>query len=121
MEVILSQLSKLKVQVCLSRAISVFYESLGTENKAIFNSYRDAAYTLVPSLGNIWQIVAEIDRKACKLCGDWFKRVLEALQKFVTIVDVIVRSTQNMLAAGVWLVARLMVIMCFPHAWMDDR
>lgn len=114
MEVILSQSSKLKAQVRLSRAISVFCESLGTENKAIFNSYRDAAYTLALMLGNIWQIAAEIDQKACKPYGNCFKHVLEALQKFVAISNIIVGSTQNMLAAGVWLVARLTVIMYFP-------
>ena len=119
MEVILSQSSKLKAQVRLGRAISVFYESLDAENKAIFNSYRDAAHTAAPGLGDIRQIAAEVDRKARKPCGDRFKRVLEALQQFVAVGDVIIGSTQNMLAAGVWSVARLTVIVCFPHASME--
>lgn len=115
MEVILSQSSKLKAQVRLGRAINAFYESLDAENKAIFNSYRDAAHAAAPGLGDIRQIAAEIDRKARKPCGDRFKRLLEALQQFVAVGDVIVGSTQNMLAAGVWSVARLTIIVCSPY------
>lgn len=110
MEVILSQSTKLKAQVRLSRAISAFYESLDTENKTNFNSYRDATNTAPPGLGDIRNIAAEIDRKACRPCGDRFKRVLQALQQFVAVCDVIIGSTQNMLAAGMWSVARLTVI-----------
>lgn len=119
MEVILSQSSKLKAQVRLGRAISAFYESLDAENKAVFNSYRDAAHTAAPGLGDIRQMAAEIDRKSRKPCGDRFKRVLEALQQFVAVGDVIIGSTQNMLAAGVWSVARLTVVVCFPRASME--
>lgn len=113
MQVILSQPSKLKAQVRLGRAISEFYESLDTENKALFNSYKDAARTAAPVLGDIQQVAAEIDRKARKPCGDRFKRVLEALQQFVAVGDVVIGSTQNMLAAGAWSVARLTVIVGF--------
>lgn len=119
MEVILSQSSKLKAQVRLGRAISTFYESLDTEHKAIFTSYRDAAHNTAPVLGDIRQIAAEIDRKARKPCGDRFKRVLESLQQFVAVGDVIIGSTQNLLAAGVWSVARLTVVVCSQCALVE--
>lgn len=112
MEVILSQSSKLKAHIRLGRAINSFNESLDTENKAIFSQYRDAAHSVPPGLGEIRQIAAEIDQKARKPCGDRFKRVLEALQQFAAVGDVVIGSTQNILAAGVWSVARLTIIVC---------
>lgn len=112
MEIIPSQVSKLKVQIRLSRAINEFYESLDRDNKAIFDSYRDAARAAPPGPDVIRQIAAEIDRKGRKPRGDRFKRVLEALQQFVAVGDVVIGSTQNMLAAGVWSVARLTAIVC---------
>lgn len=115
----MAQASKLKAQVRLGRAISAFYESLDTENKAIFDSYRDVAHAKAPGLGDIRLILAEINRKAGKPCGDRFKRVLEALQQFLAVGDVLIGSTQNVLAAGVWSVARLTVIVCFPHASIE--
>ncbi|KAK7697320.1 hypothetical protein SLS64_013668 [Diaporthe eres] len=121
MEVILSQSSKLKAQVRLGRAINAFYESLDTENKAIFNSYRDAAHAAAPGLGDIRQIAAEIDLKARRPCGDRFKRLLEALQQFVAVGDVIIGSTQNMLAAGVWSVARLTVIVMTGYTGYREK
>lgn len=93
---------------------------MDTENKAIFNSYRDAAHAAAPGLGDIRQIAAEIDLKSRKPCGDRFKRVLEALQQFVAVGDVIIGSTQNMLAAGVWSVARLTVIVGVLQFSMDS-
>lgn len=119
MDLIVAQASKLKAQVRLGRAVSAFYESLDTENKAVFDSYRDAAHSEAPGLGDIRLIVAEIDRKARKPCGDRFKRVFEALQQFLAVGDVLIGSTQNFLAAGVWSVARLTVIVCFLHASIE--
>lgn len=113
MEVIQSKHAELKAHIRLGLAITKFYESLDTENKAIFNSYKDAARSRKLSLSDIQQIVAEIDRNARKPCGDRFKRVLEALQQFVAVGDVVIGSTQNMLAASAWSVARLTVIVCF--------
>jgi ankyrin repeat domain-containing protein 50 len=113
MSLIPAQVSKLKPQIRLSRAISAFYESLDTENKATFDSYRDAARATAPGLDDIRQIAAQIDRKGRKPRGDRFKCVLEALQQFVAVGDVVIGSTQNMLAAGVWSVARLTAIVCY--------
>lgn len=114
MEVILSQSSKFKAQVRLNMAVKAFYESLSTENKAIFNSYRDAAHATAPGLEDIRHIAADINRNEGKPRGDRFKRVMEALQQFVAVGDVVIGSTQNMLAAGVWSVARLTAIVRSP-------
>lgn len=119
MELIPSQASKLKVSIRLKRAINAFYESLDTNNKAIFDSYRDAARAAPPSLDDIRQIAAEIDRKGRKPRGDRFKRVLEALQQFVAVGDVVIGSTQNMLVAGVWSVARLTAVVCYQSSWLE--
>lgn len=119
MEVILPQSSKLKAQVRLGMAIKAFYESLSKENQAIFNSYRDAAHATAPGLDDIRQIAADINRNSGKPRGDRFKRVMETLQQFVAVGDVVIGSTQNMLAAGAWSVARLTAIVRSLYFSMD--
>ena len=119
MDLILRGASKLKAEVRVRRAISEFEATLSDEKKIAFRSERDAARQNPPGPMDIKRFLAQIDKQPGQPYGRRFKKVLELIQQFLTLGDLMVGGSQNIIACGVWSVVRLTLIVryatCLPQ------
>ena len=108
----------LKPEIRLAQAVSQFEANLTKPQKIAFRIQRTQALQSPPSTTDVMRITAEIDisQKAGGRCfGPRFTTFLHGVQQFAALGDVIVGSSQNIVAAGVWSVIRtsLLVRSCF--------
>jgi hypothetical protein len=104
---------RLKPDVRLAQAISHFVADLSAEQKQVFNSYREQACSSAPSISDVMRLTAEIDRSTSGRGGRCFgprlTNILQSIQQYAAIGDVIVGGSQNLIACGVWSLARLTI------------
>ncbi|KAI9683027.1 MAG: hypothetical protein M1822_006220 [Bathelium mastoideum] len=116
MSTALSAASRLKPDIRLAQAISEFVADLSTEQKTAFNNYRSQACTTPPGPGDVMRLTAELDHQIfakgdSKHCyGPRITSFLQAIQQFAVLGDVLVGSSQNLIAAGVWSLVRLTIL-----------
>ncbi|KAJ5770531.1 uncharacterized protein N7511_002582 [Penicillium nucicola] len=100
----------LKPEVRLAQAVSQFEAELSDEHKPSFRSLRSKTIGSPPSIQDVMQLTAEIDRaseKRRRCLGPRLTNVLQATQQFAALGDVLVGGSQNILACGVWTAVRL--------------
>ncbi|KAJ5359270.1 uncharacterized protein N7496_011683 [Penicillium cataractarum] len=103
MALALATASRLKAEVRLGQAISEFVADLSDEQKARFIAKRSQALASLPSIQDVRSLTAEIDRVSGGRClGPRLIRVLETVQRFAAIGDIMVGGSQNIIACGVW-------------------
>ncbi|KAJ5106164.1 NACHT nucleoside triphosphatase [Penicillium angulare] len=108
MALVISTVSRLKPEVRLAQAISVFIADLSNDQKARFNARRTQALSVAPSVQDVRTFTAEIDRSHGGRClGPRFINLIEAVQKFASLGDIIIGGSQNIIACGVWSAVRL--------------
>lgn len=115
MALALAAASRLKAEIRLGQAISKFVADLFDEQKASFNAKRSQALASPPSIQDVRSPTAEIDRVNGGRCpGPRLIKVLETVQRFAAIGDIMVGGSQNIIACGVWSLMRLslLVIQC---------
>ncbi|KAF5720940.1 heterokaryon incompatibility protein het-E-1 [Fusarium globosum] len=107
--------SGLKADIRLAQAVSEFEAELTTEQKVAFRASRTAATSTAPTMSDVMRLTAEMDLKATskhgriRCFGPRLTNMLQAIQQFAALGDIVVGGSQNLIACGVWSVARMTV------------
>jgi hypothetical protein len=115
----LTRAAPLKAEIRLAQAISEFEADLSSDQKAIFRESRDYAYKSPPNIHDVMRLTAEIDRQASKRVGSGrcygprFTNMLQAIQQFAALGDIIVGGSQNLMACGVWSLVRMTLLVSY--------
>ncbi|KAH7463982.1 hypothetical protein FOMA001_g17856 [Fusarium oxysporum f. sp. matthiolae] len=102
------RIGPLKPEIRLAKAIVQFEMDLSDEQKAAFDSNKRQSCHSPPNIHDVMRLTAEIDRHVAgnvgggRCFGTRFVNVLEAVQQFAALGDIVVGGSQNMIACGVW-------------------
>ncbi|RGP78801.1 vegetative incompatibility het-e-1 [Fusarium longipes] len=113
MALVLRQSGTLKPEIRLAQAVSEFEALLTSEQKLAFKTSRDQAVNKAPTMSDVMRLTAEVDLKATsqhgrgRCFGPRMTNTLQAIQQFAALGDIVVGGGQNLLACGVWAVARM--------------
>ena len=122
MALIVGSAGQLKPEARLGQAVVQFEASLTKEQKASFEAGRIHAQSSPPSVSDVMQLTAEIDfqtHKAGRRCfGLRMTKILESVQQFASIGDVIVGGSQNLIACGVWSLVRVTLLVRRPSIYL---
>lgn len=116
MSILLANASRLKPEIRLAQAISQFEADLSSEQKAAFRTYRSQSQDSPPSPKDVMHLISQIDRQACRkgaggrCFGPRLINILQAVQQFAALGDVIVGGSQNLIACGVWSLVRMALL-----------
>ncbi|KAK1753251.1 hypothetical protein QBC47DRAFT_54387 [Echria macrotheca] len=116
MSLALQKAAPLTAEVRLGLAISQFEAELSAEQKAALHKDKTALCKSPPTIRDVMQLTAEIDRRAAeksrgrRCFGPRFTNVLQAIQQFAALGDVVVGGSQNILACGVWSLVRMTLL-----------
>lgn len=105
----------LKTEIRLAQAVSEFEAGLDTQQKAAFRNNRSTARMNPPALKDVMQVTADMDRqahskhKASRSFGPRFTNMLQSVQQYAALGDVVVGGSQNLVACGVWAAVRMML------------
>ncbi|KAH8801365.1 hypothetical protein F5884DRAFT_512877 [Xylogone sp. PMI_703] len=117
MSIALSQASQLKAEIRLAQAVSQFEADLSRDQKAAFGTYRAQMLKSPPTIKDVMHLTADIDHRACRnvvgrrCFGPRLSSVLQAVQQFAALGDIIVGGSQNMIACGVWSLVRTTLLL----------
>jgi len=107
--------ARLKPDIRLAQAVSEFEAALSSEQKVAFRASRSSAAHVAPTMSDVMRLTAEIDLKATtkhgrgRCFGPRMTNLLNAIQQFAALGDVVVGGSQNLIACGVWAAARMAV------------
>lgn len=107
--------ARLKPEIRLAQAVSEFEADLTMEQKLRFNSYRTQVHKSPPEIHDVMRLTAEIDQKISsnskvgrgRCYGPRLTKFLQGVQQFVSLGDIIVGGSQNLVACGVWSLVRM--------------
>ena len=106
----LSSARPLKPEIKLAQAISEYEAIFDDGHKARFRMYRKQS---APKIQDVIRFTSEIDRdesrtrKSRQCVGTRLTNILEAVQQFFTVVDLVVGGSQNIIASAVWGVVKM--------------
>lgn len=113
---VLAQVEPLKADVRLAQAISQFEADLSAREKDEFRTARTRSCASSPTIQDVMRLTAEIDRctahnlRGGRCFGPRFTNVLQSIQQFAALGDIIVGGSQNLIACGVWTLVRFTLI-----------
>ena len=112
----LAKAAPLRADIRLAQAISSFKAELSPEQKITLEAYQTGPREPSPDIHDVMRCTAEIDRHASgnlggrRCFGPRLTNLLQSVQQFAAIGDVIVGSSQNILACGVWSLVRMTLL-----------
>lgn len=112
----LATVAPLKADIRLAQAVSLFEADLPADQKARFHNDRYKSCKSPPDTHDVMKLTAEIDRRASgksggsRCFGPRFTCVLESVQKFAALGDVIIGGSQNIIACGIWSLVRMTLL-----------
>ncbi|KAL5360422.1 hypothetical protein BJX96DRAFT_184527 [Aspergillus floccosus] len=105
---VVARVSTLKPVVRLSQAVSDFQASIPQEEKSKFQKWTLSLSTEPPEAWDVPKLTSEIDRhvsgKTRRCYGPRFMNVLQAVQQYASLGDIVIGGSQNLAACGVWAV-----------------
>ncbi|BCS04699.1 NACHT domain protein [Aspergillus luchuensis] len=107
----LTKAARLKPEVRLGQAISEFQADCSSREKATLRSYQAAG--IPPSIRDVMQLTAEINRSAglqVRCFGSRLTNILQAVQEFAALGDIVLGASQSLLACGIWAVVRMSLL-----------
>ena len=114
MATVLATSSRLKPEIRLAQAVSEFEATLSSDQKATFRTYKTQTQDSPPDTHDVMRLTAEIDlsasRKARRCFGPRFTNMLQAVQQFVSLGDILIGGSQNLIACGVWSLVRMSLL-----------
>ncbi|KAG9186792.1 hypothetical protein G6011_09900 [Alternaria panax] len=113
MSLIVSQVAPLKPTIRLTKAIEDFVAILPDAQKDAFHRLRAQAIATPPTTEDVMKTTTEIDKSQKageRPLGPRFTKFLHGAQQFAAIGDVVVGSSQNVIACGVWTVVRMCLL-----------
>ncbi|KAM5349339.1 hypothetical protein ACJ41O_005844 [Fusarium nematophilum] len=108
MSTLLARVAPLKPEIRLAQAIAQFEVDLSDEQRADFHSIKRQSCHSPPDIHDVMRLTAEIDHGIAgkvgggRCFGTRLVSVLEAVQRFAALGDIVVGGSQNMIACGVW-------------------
>lgn len=106
-----------KAEERLRDAVAQYEKDLNLDQQKTLLAYRLQAHKSPPDVSDVMRITAEIDREVSKTkvfrgrCfGPRFTNILQAVQQFAALGDVIVGGSQNLIACGVWSLVRFSLL-----------
>lgn len=114
----LSKAAPLKAEIRLAQAVSQFEADLPCDKKADFRSQKSKTCKNPPGVQDVMYLTAKIDWETSRKTGGGrcfgprFTNVLQAVQQFAALGDVIVGGSQNIIACGVWSLVRMTLLVC---------
>ncbi|KAH7011275.1 hypothetical protein EDB80DRAFT_711484 [Ilyonectria destructans] len=112
----LAKVAPLKAEIRLMQATKEFEADLSDEQKKSFLTNKSQSCISPPNIHDVMQLTAEIDRRISgKLSGrrglgPRLTNILQAVQQFAALGDIIIGGSQNMIACGVWSLVRLTLL-----------
>jgi len=112
---VVANASRLKPEIRLAQAVSQFEADLSDKQKTAFRTLRSQSRNFPPDPSDVIRLTAEMDRqmsrKAGGRCfGPRFTNFLQGVQQFAAPGDVVVGSSQNIIACGVWSLVRISLL-----------
>ncbi|VUC27615.1 unnamed protein product [Clonostachys rosea] len=127
MDVALRNAAPLKPEIALAKAISEFESSLTKEHKSSFRSLRTQALSAPPSAEDVMRFTASLNSQIQKASathrcfGTRFTNIMQCVQKYAALGDVVVGGSQNIIACGVWALVRLTIQVCIGFGSYLDK
>lgn len=118
MALALQSAAPLQPDVILARAISEFEQALPPAQKAALNDLRVRSLRSAPSRDDVMRLTADVNRRLMsrkrssglsRCFGTRFTNVLQCVQRYAALGDVVVGGSQNILACGIWSVVRITI------------
>ena len=115
---------KLKPEIRLAMAISEFGACLDKGRQAMFKTLRTNS---PPSPDDVIRLSEEINRDGARHHRSWQPHgtrlvgILERIQLFSAVGDILVGGSQNMIASGVWAVVRMSLQVCLVSLQAERR
>ncbi|GIJ90111.1 hypothetical protein Asppvi_009061 [Aspergillus pseudoviridinutans] len=120
MERLIANASKLRPEIRLVQALANFKAVLSADRRARFDESIAAFKNHPPDANDVNRLTAEINRdiqQTTRRCyGPRFVHVLQAVQQYASIGDVLIGGSQNLVASGVWAAVRLTLTMVTQSA-----
>ncbi|KAJ5546599.1 hypothetical protein N7494_004184 [Penicillium frequentans] len=117
--------TRLKPEIRLAQAISMFEADLPDNQKSVFQKEKTRIQGAPPSAQDVLRLTAEIDQMASlskrRCFGARMMNVLEAVQQFTALGDIIIGGSQNLIACSVWLVVRSSLLLVTKHSSYLER
>jgi hypothetical protein len=113
MALVLSSAARLKPEIRLAEAVSIFEASLSSEQKSKLRNWRTQSLNTPPNTTDVMRFTAEMDRtrKSGSRClGPRFTSFLSGVQQFAALGDVIIGGSQNIVACGIWSLVRMSIL-----------
>ncbi|KAK4219149.1 ankyrin repeat-containing domain protein [Rhypophila decipiens] len=127
MSTALSKAAPLKAEIRLAQAVSQFEAELASDQKAAFRSQRSQAYQAPPTAQDVMSFTAKIDRETKnksgggRCFGPRLTNVLQAVQQFAALGDVVFGGSQNIIACGVWTLVRMSLLSLVNYSSYMDK
>ncbi|KAM7198032.1 hypothetical protein V8F33_005299 [Rhypophila sp. PSN 637] len=127
MSTALSKAAPLKAEIRLAQVVSQFEAELSADQKAAFRTQRSQAYKSPPTAQDVMWLTAKIDRETInksgggRCFGPRFTNVLQAVQQFAALGDVIIGGSQNIIACGVWTLVRMSLLSLVNYSSYMDK
>jgi hypothetical protein len=110
MEQAIAAAGKLKPEIRLAQAVSEFGASLASKHAVAFKNFQSQSR---PVPLDAIRITEELNRDGARCHKGWkpfgtrLVKILERVQVFTSIGDVLIGGSQNLIACGVWAVVRV--------------
>jgi ankyrin repeat domain-containing protein 50 len=103
---------RLKPEIRLAQAISLFEKDLSLDQKTEYNDVKNQSISCAPQPGDVMRFTEEIDRqnKTGRCFGPRMVNVLQSVQQFASLGDIIIGGSQNIIACGVWTIVRTSIL-----------
>ncbi|KAK4230544.1 hypothetical protein QBC38DRAFT_507393 [Podospora fimiseda] len=108
----------LKTENRLKDAIGQVEKELTLEQQKTLLGYKMEAHKSPPDLSDVMQLTAFVDQELSskpglrrRCFGPRFTNILQAVQQFASIGDVLVGGSQNLIACGVWFLIRFSLLL----------
>ncbi|CAI6090218.1 unnamed protein product [Clonostachys chloroleuca] len=127
MDVALRNAAPLRPEIALAKAISEFESSLTKEHKSGFRSLRSQALSAPPSAEDVMRFTASLNSQiqkssaAHRCFGTRFTNIMQCVQKYAALGDVVVGGSQNIIACGIWALVRLTIQVCIGFGSYLDK
>jgi hypothetical protein len=111
----LTKAAQLKPEARLGQAIVAFQKELSKDERRAFDSHRASAETSPPTRRDVMRVLSEVDKTsrvvAGRRCfGPRFTGILNAVQQFAALGDVVLGGSQNLMACSAWAVVRMTLL-----------
>lgn len=106
--------ARLKPEIRLAQAVSEFEAALSGEQKAAFQISKLQTRDSPLDVSDVMRLTAEIDRCASRrgrrCFGPRLTNLLQAVQQFASLGDIIIGGSQNLIACGVQSLIRMSLL-----------